>query len=433
MLRDCPFQKLGLIGLIVSVVAMDSSAQPLVINYDEAKVPGYRLSDPLVMSDGRPVHSASAWYGLRRPEILDQMTAQMYGEAPGRPEKMHFSVVSDQTDALGGLARRKEVTIHLKRHETDQGVDLNVLLYLPAKAKEVSPVFLGFNFFGNHSISHDPEITLSDAWMRNDSTKGIREHRATSASRGSNADRWPVQMMLERGYGLATAYYGDIDPDFDDGWQNGVHPMFFRESQRAPEPHQWGSVAAWAWGLSRIMDYLVTDVQVDHDRVAVMGHSRLGKAALWAGANDARFAIVVSNNSGCGGAALSKRAYGETVRRINTSFPHWFCGHFGTYNEREALLPFDQHQLIALIAPRPVYIASAVEDRWADPKGEFLSGLHADPVYRLLGKRGISGLEMPELNRSVGNAIGYHVRDGRHNVLPFDWKCYMDFADRHLR
>ncbi len=412
------------------LLAASAHAQRPDVNYEESKVPEYTLPYPLLLGDGQRVTDAATWWDKRRPEILELFETQVYGRSPQRPKAMSFEVTSVDERALDGLATRKEVSVHLTEDKAD--LSLDILIYLPNDAERPVPVFLGLNFSGNHSIHADPAITLSKRWMRDRKGTGVVSNRATEQSRGASASRWAVEMILRRGCGLATIYYGDMDPDFDDGFRNGIHPLFYRAGQSHPEPDEWGAIGAWAWGLSRAVDYFETDEGIDQERVIVMGHSRLGKTALWAGAQDRRFAIVISNNSGCGGAALSRRRFGESVKRINTSFPHWFCGDFKQFNDREDELPVDQHMLIALIAPRPVYIASAEQDLWADPRGEFLSAKHAEPVYRLLGAGGLPTEDMPAVNEPVHGTIGYHIRSGKHGVTDYDWERYLDFADKHL-
>ncbi len=414
-------------------------AQPADANYDEARVPAYTLPDPLSMEDGRTVTRARQWERRRRAEILELFREHVYGRSPGRPAGMRFEEVERDPGAFGGRATRKQVTVWFTGREGGPSMDL--LLYVPNQRRGRAPVFLGLNFKGNQAVANDPGIRLTRSWVSNQPQEGRVGNRAGEASRGTASGRWAIERLIERGYAVATVYCGDLEPDHAQGWKDGVRSVFPVDGRRVAEagvepirelaPDAWGAIGAWAWGLSRAMDYLETDRDVDARRVAVMGHSRLGKTALWAGAQDERFAVVISNNSGEGGAALARRRFGETTRRINTVFPHWFCGNFKQYNDREDAIPVDQHELIALCAPRPVYIASAEQDRWADPKGEFLAGLAADPVYALYGRVGVGVAEMPGVDRPVGDHIGYHVRTGGHDVLPYDWERFMDFADRH--
>jgi hypothetical protein len=408
------------------------SGQSLAVtkdNVDESRVPSYVLPDPLVAADGARITTVNEWTSKRRPELLHLFETQVYGRAPEQKPELQFQIDSEDGSALNGKAIRKEIAIYVS---TPRGkLPLKLLLYVP-RNKHRAAVFLGLNFLGNQAVHIDPGITLSQSWIQGKAEAGIVDNKATEASRGAEASRWQVEMALDRGFALATMCCGDIDPDFDDGFKNGVHPLFYRPGQTAPEPDEWGTIAAWAWGLSRALDYLETEKGIDAKHVAVIGHSRMGKAALWAAACDPRFAMAISNESGCGGAALSKRIFGETVGRINTHFPHWFCRNFHKYNDREDRLPVDQHMLIALIAPRPVYVASAAEDRHADPRGEFLAARHAEPVYRLFGLAGLGMDDMPPVDHPIGDSIRYHVRTGKHDVTAYDWQQYLDFADRYL-
>jgi hypothetical protein len=398
-------------------------------NYDKSAVPKYTLPDLLRLKNGKEVNSRFEWEKKRRPEIISDFKKEVYGKVPGKLCLSSVEPVEQDSNALDGRAIRKQVNLIVSKN--GKTIKVGLLMYLP-KIKEPSPLFVGYNFYGNQTVSRDPGILLPTSWVMNEPSYGITNHQATEESRGAHQSYWCVEKLINSGYGLATVYYGDIDPDKND-FTDGVHPFFYKAGQVQPAPDEWGSIAAWAWGLSRILDYLVTDKSVDKKNVIVIGHSRLGKAALWAGALDKRFAMVISNESGCGGAALSRRIFGETVERINNSFPYWFCTNFKKYNRKENLLPVDQHMLIALIAPRPVYIASAAEDLWADPVGEYLSGFHASEIYNLYGFEGLSSPEMPAVNKPVMNRIGYHIRSGSHKVTEYDWDQYIRFANQNLK
>ena len=400
-------------------------AQQPTTNYDEAKVPAYNLPDLLVMDNGIRVSTAADW-AKRRIEVLSLLETEMFGRAPA-PAQVRFKVESIDKAALGGKAIRKQASINVSRKR------FSLLLYLPAKAAGPVPVFLGLGFGPNQTVSPDPGIPLAGTWVQNKDTRAIELQPGVESSRGSAASRWQVETILSRGYGLATMYYGDIEPDFDGALKLGIRGAYLRRGQEAPGDGEWGAIAAWAWGLSRAADYLERDSNVDGLHLALVGHSRLGKTALWAGAMDTRFALVISNDSGEGGAAISRRRFGETVADLNRRFPHWFCGNYHRYSDREGEMPFDSHMLLALVAPRPLYVASAEDDQWADPKGEFLGAVAASDVYELLGRKGIGTKQMPPVNHPVGDTVRYHVRTGKHDITAYDWEQYLDFADRQFR
>jgi hypothetical protein len=428
--------------LLLLVLSIDIEAQPAGANYDESKVGSYGLPDLSTDYDGRPL-TVEKWKKHRRSEILHLFEKHVYGRTP-RAIRPKFKQTSEDKNTLGGKATRKEVTVFLTGKE--DGPTMDLLIFIPNDAKQPVPAFVGLNFTGNHSVHADSEIALARCWLRDSRDGSVTNNRATEAGRGKEASRWQVEKIIERGYALVTACYCDLEPDHPEGYTNGLRSVLRPKKPKNFTPgipvkgapadaaaDEWGAIGAYAYGLSRAMDYIERDKAIDQKRVAVMGHSRLGKSALWAGAQDERFAIVISNNSGEGGASLSKRNFGETVERINTSFPHWFCSNFKKYNANEKDLPVDQHMLIALMAPRPVYVASAKEDLWADPKGEFLAGKLAEPVYKLFGLEGLGVSEMPPVDQSVGNTIGYHIRTGKHDVTAYDWEQYLNFADRHFK
>ena len=405
---------------------------------DEAKVPPYTVPDVLIANDGHKVTTAQEWNETRRGEVMKLVQDHIYGVTPAAAAPKGaplIEVVETDKNALEGKATRTQYKV---RPNGKDGLVFDLLLYLPNGAKAPSPLFLGLNFGGNHTTVNDPAVLLPSTWVSKQWADVSSNSRATAKGRGLQASRWQAELLIARGYGLATVYCGDFEPDHLEGWKEGIRAAYASKDPAAVRSdNDWGCIGAWAWGLSRSLDALERNPAVDAKRVAVIGHSRLGKASLWAGAQDTRFAFVVSNESGCGGAALGKRIFGETVGVIagyykGRGFPHWFAPKYVTYAEREDRMPLDQHYVLALIAPRPLYVASAVEDRWADPKGEFLGALYAEPVFKLLGRQGLGVTEPPAVGVAVGQDLGYHNRAGKHDVTVEDWKHYLDFADRTM-
>ena len=366
--------------------AATSSAYPPPI-YNEANVPAYTLSSPLVMLNGDKVKDVETWKQKRRPEILNLFAENVYGKTMiGRPDGMSWHVRAD----MNGTAITKTVTIYLVGKKDGPKMDVNIVLPASAAKKPVPLVAI---------VEWAPQ----------------------------------KQWLLDRGYGLATFSAAQIEPDIQKGsYQRSIRKFFAKPDQNQPGPDEWGAIGAWAWGLSRAMDYIVTDKDIDANKVCVAGFSRFGKVAMWAGAQDERFAIIFSGESGCGGVVIVRRGFGETVKIINSKFPYWFCRNFKGYGNRVNDLPVDWHMLVALMAPRPVYIATAEQDLWGDPRGSFLSGKYAEPVYQLFSKKGLGVDDMPPLETPVGDTIGYHIRKGTHSLTDYDWQQFLNFADRHF-
>ena len=399
----------------------------------QSDIPTAPVPDPLVMADGSRVTSAAQWKAKRRPELLALFTREMYGVAPPRSPQMKFVVFDKGTEAIGGKAIRRQITVLLKGDPN--GPQFDMLLYVPKNAKGPVPAILGLNFWGNHAVTADPGVKITR--NRVESGKNayadltcVQNGQATEGCRGVNAPQWPLETMLDKGYALATIYRGDIDPDTKDGFDKSLK-AFYPELQGRGD--NFSTIGEWAWALSRCMDYLATDRAIDAKRVAVFGWSRLGKAALWAGATDERFAAVISNDSGAGGAKLFHRGIAENITRLNTVFPHWYDQNFRQYNGRDTTLPFDQHEVLALIAPRAIYVASAQDDANADPEGEFAGAKAAEPVFKFLGGKTSLPDAWPAVNQPVGSDVAYHVRTGGHDVKPYDWEQYFVFLDKHLK
>lgn len=415
--------RFALVALLVAPLALRAGELPAPNDLPEqAEYP-----DVLTMRDGTPVRTLDEWNSLRKPELKRLFQHYMYGYLPEPPDNVTFEVVREKS-IFNGKATKKEVIIKFGPAAADP---ISLLLIIPNRAAGPVPCFVGVNFCGNHTVIDDDSIALPTSWMR-DRCPGCVGNQATEAGRGGERDKWAVEQTIDRGYAVATYYQGDIDPDRND-FTDGIHPHYFKPGQTAPAPTDWGTIAAWAWGLHRCVDYLVTDRRIDAQKIAVFGHSRNGKTALVAGAFDERIALVIPHQAGCGGTSPNRRPVGESVQRINTSFPHWFSDTFAEFNEQVNRLPFDQHCLLALCAPRPVLYSNAVDDVWADPQGQFMMLPLADPVYRLHGVEGISTTTEPPVGQLLGSRLGYFIRPGEHSTTPADWSIFCDFADRFLK
>ncbi len=401
-----------------------SEVAGIPVNYDEAKVGTYTLPDPLTLANGKPVRDAKTWMQKRRPEIVRLFEDNQFGRRPGKPAGMSFDVFDKGTPAFDGKAIRRQVTIYFSPNKTGPKMDL--LVYLPANATKPVPLLLNMSFVANSTAVDDPGIKPGEVWNR--------DKKRVPAPKAGTFGRLNVLPFLAQGFGVATFYYGDVDPDFLGGIPHGVRALYLKPGQSEPAPNEWGAVSAWAWGASRALDYLETDKGVDAKRVAITGISRLGKTVLWAGAHDARFAMVIASCSGEGGAAISRRNYGETIKHLTeaTRYPYQFAANYGKYGNRVHEFPVDAHMLVSLIAPRPVLLQTGDTDVWSDPKGEFLAALAAAPVFKLLGKEALGTTQMPAAGQPIFHTLGFVMHAGGHGTIPSDWDLFLKFMQMHL-
>lgn len=404
-------------------------------NFDESKVPGYSLPDPLVDASGKRV-SADEWRRSRRAEVLKLIAENEYGFPLPPPAKVEAKVISEKKDALAGLATRRE-TMFTFYGPNGKSLSATMLLYIPNAAKGPVPVFLCLNFNGNQATTVEEDVTPLE-W-RVKPVKNMRKlwkwsQLEQGAKRGLSARRWPYREILSRGYAVGTACYHEFYPDMMDAGGYSALALFMDEQDVDGPQYKYTPISAWAWGLSRMLDYCETEPRIDAAKAAVAGHSRLGKTALWAGAVDERFKLVCPNNSGCGGVALHRREFGEVIEdhlthRDNRADAFWFTEPFAEAWGREASLPYDQHEVVALVAPRTIAVGVATKDVRADPKGEYLSVVAAAPVWRLLGLETPLPAEMPRPGGAIVGPVSFHVREGGHDMLLEDWNAYMDVAD----
>jgi hypothetical protein len=393
-----------------------------------ALAPQVALPDPLVMSDGRPVTSRDQWFKERRPELQALFQHYMYGAVPAKPAHTQAQLLGAYPDFLAGKATLKLVTLVTGPTNAPR---IDLMLVLPNARPGPAPVFLAMDFCGNHALTDDTRVPLARSWLGN-GCKGCTNNAATDAARGTQAADWPLAEIVRRGYALAVFYSGDVDADRPEV-SEGVYAWLAGGDPARNNPTNRGTIAAWAWGFHRCVDYLVAEPSIDPHRIAALGHSRNGKTALLAAAFDGRIAIAFPHQAGCGGSAPSRGKTGESVKAINDHFPHWFNAQFKQFNDAPERLPFDQHCLVALCAPRPVLFSAAEGDQWANPAGQFTVLQAANPVYRLLDSKGLAAKQLPPQGQLVDSPLGYYVRAGKHSMTADDWTVFMNFADSQWR
>jgi len=396
------------------------------VNYEEDSVGTYVLPDVLKLNNGKKITDAQTWTDKRRPELIKLFEEIEYGKMPSRPAGLHFVVFDKGTPAFNGKATRKQVTVYFTNDTNNYKMDL--LIYLPANAVKPVPLLLAVSFSANCQVTDDPGVKIGDVWSRDG-----KKSRADQPSRFSKMD---IDQFLSQGIGFATVYYGDIEPDFKNGIKYGIRSQYLQPGQATPADDEWGAISAWAWGLSRAMDYFETDKQVDAKRIALQGTSRLGKTVLWAGAHDTRYKMVIASCSGEGGAAIARRNYGENIKHITDTSRYYyqFAANYHSYADKVNSLPFDAHMLVALMAPRPLLLQTGDTDYWSDPKGEFLAAIAAEPVYQLFGEKGPGTSVMPEGgdNSLLNNKLGYYMHKGGHGTIPSDWPLFITYMKKFL-
>jgi hypothetical protein len=408
------------------VDTVDGNVAGIPANYTESLAGQPDLPNPLLHANGVPVADARAWQEQRRPELVRLFAQQQFGRVPDRPKELHWEVKEAGTPVLDGAALRRQVTIYLAADKA--GPHADVLLYLPATANGKVPLLLQASFTANNLAVEDPGVNVGRIW-------DAKQKQRVPATEGRRFGRLNVRDTIARGFGVATVNYGDFEPDTAGAIAFGVRQTYLSAGQPEPAPDEWGTVSAWSWGLSRVLDYLETDAQVDAKRVALFGVSRLGKTVLWTGARDPRFALIIASVSGEGGAAVSRRNYGETVAHLvaPTRYPYQFAANYAKWAGKAAESPVDGNLLVSLIAPRPLLLQTGDTDIWSDPKGEFVAAWSATPVYELLGASGLKTAQMPPPGRRVGGTLSYYMHDGGHGTIPSDWAVFLDFMAEHFK